>query len=344
MFATIRRIVQFNKNYRIHVVYDDRRDLNKNDNNIEEIERVKFIRKSEMSRDDLVRYVNQIRPGIIYFPAWQDKDYFSVIKILYRKGSKSILIGGFDDIWHGSLRQKLGSIYFRIFLLKYFDFAWIAGKPQYSYVQRFGFKMSQIIGNLYSADTNTFSVPKSVKTKRMRRFLFVGRFVNEKGLDVLLKAFDSINSVSKDQWELCLIGTGALAKKLDVYHSEAIIIKPFMQKKELIEELKKGGVCVIPSRKDQWGLPVHEMALMGFPIIVSSAVGSASEFVISGYNGYVFENENSESLRLAMLKIIKLTNSEIECFGERSASLAQRINSEFSAASFLSVLETSRKN
>jgi glycosyltransferase involved in cell wall biosynthesis len=114
---------------------------------------------------------------------------------------------------------------------------------------------------------------------------------------------------------------------------------PYLQKKELKVELQKGGVCVIPSNKDQWGLPVHEMALSGYPLIVSSAVGSASEFLISGLNGFKFKKGNVQSLYTALTKITSLSDEELNNFGIQSEMLGARINSNFSAASFLSVME-----
>ncbi len=337
MYATINAITQLNQDAHVYVVFDDKYGVDKNYNKLEEIARVKYIPKASLSKAQLYNFIVELNPKILYFPAWQDREYFHVVKKIRRLKSKTIFIGGFDDIWFGRLRQVVGSIYFRLFYRKYFDYAWISGKPQYSYAQRMGFDMETIINDLYCADTNTFI--EVVNENRQKRFLFVGRFVKEKGLDVLLDAYDMLEEDIKEEWSLCLIGAGSLLNQIQKRQSRFIKIIPYLQKDELKVELQKGGVCVIPSNKDQWGLPVHEMALSGYPLIVSSAVGSASEFLISGLNGYKFKKGNVQSLYKAFVKITSLSEKELNNFGSQSEKLGARINSKFSAASFLSVIE-----
>lgn len=340
MFATIKNICELNNQLSVFVIYDDNRGIDKNFNELELHDRVSFIAKSSVTDEKLFDFLVELQPGIIYFPSWQDKSYFKIVRKYRDGGYKSIQIGGFDDIWHGSIRQNLGALYFKLFYKKYFDFAWISGKPQFSYAQRFGFNMSTIINDLYCADTNSFvSYEKEIFASKRKRFLFVGRFVPEKGLDVLLKAYDMLDESKKATWNLHLIGSGSLESLITSKKSTFIKVFPYMQKEDLIKELRNGGVCIIPSRKDQWGLPVQEMALLGYPLIISSAVGSASEFLISGLNGYQFKSENANSLLKAMLKIISMDEMELSSFGEESVILGRRINSKQSAASFLSVLE-----
>lgn len=337
MYATINSICELNQDANVHVVYDDKHGVDKNYNKLEEINRVKYIPKSSLSKVQLYNFIVEKNPHLLYFPAWQDREYFHVVKKIRRLKNKTIFIGGFDDIWFGRLRQVLGSIYFRLFYRKYFDYAWISGKPQYSYAQRMGFDMETIINDLYCADTNTFNA--MVNGNRQKRFLFVGRFVKEKGLDVLLDAYEMLDVDIKEEWNLCLIGSGSLLDQIQKRQSNFIKIIPYLQKEELKVELQKGGVCVIPSNKDQWGLPVHEMALSGYPLIVSSAVGSSSEFLISGLNGYKFKKGSVQSLYNALSKITSLSEQELNNFGAQSQKLGARINSQFSAASFLSVIE-----
>lgn len=337
MFSTIMAISELKEEAIVYVVYDDNQGVDKNKNELEQIDRVIYIPKSSLPKAQLFNFILELAPRILYFPAWQDRDYFNVVIKLKRFNIETIFIGGFDDIWFGRFRQVLGSIYFRLFYKKYFDYAWISGKPQFSYAQRMGFDMETIINDLYCADSYTFN--RQLTRNSQRRFLFVGRFVKEKGLDVLLDAYEMLEDDIKEKWNLNLIGSGSLLKIIQKRQSKYIKIIPFLQKEELKEELQKGGVCVISSNKDQWGLPVQEMALSGYPLIVSSAVGSATEFLISGLNGYKFKKGSVDSLHLAFKKITNLNDEELKSFGKQSELLGGRINSKFSAASFLSVLE-----
>jgi glycosyltransferase involved in cell wall biosynthesis len=337
MYATIKSICSLNETVNLYVFFDDKKSIDKNYNVLEEHDRVKYIPKSSLSRDKIYTFILSLSPRILYFPAWQDADYLFVVKKFRKKNNKTIFIGGFDDIWFGTLRQKLGSIYFKLFLKKYIDFAWVSGRPQFSYAQRLGFNMNSILNDIYCADTSTFK--SNEQLGKEKRFLFVGRFVSEKGLNILLDAYDMLDDEIKKKWNLHFIGSGSLLGQILEHKSDYIHVVPYLQKDELRRNLQYGGVCIIPSNKDQWGLPVQEMALLGYPLLVSSAVGSATEFLISGYNGYKFKKGNIESLYNAMLKLTKLNDAELKTFGDRSKLLGSRINSDFSAASFLSVLE-----
>ena len=66
--------------------------------------------------------------------------------------------------------------------------------------------------------------------------------------------------------------------------------------------------------------------------------GAASEFLINGYNGYMFENGSVVSLRNSLSNIIALSNENLNLFSSRSRKLGVRINSEISAYSLLSIL------
>ena len=91
----------------------------------------------------------------------------------------------------------------------------------------------------------------------------------------------------------------------------------------------------MPSRSEAWGVAIHEMALMGFPLVLSSSCGAASEFLIPGYNGYLFRSEDASSLGRALEKIAALPSETLRLFSQRSTAIGRRISNEFSAHSLL---------
>jgi glycosyltransferase involved in cell wall biosynthesis len=114
-------------------------------------------------------------------------------------------------------------------------------------------------------------------------------------------------------------------------------VLPFLQPKELREELLKGGVGCLPSYKDQWGIVLHEYALMGLPILASSGCGAATEFLKSGFNGFMFRKGNVNDMYRVMKEFTSLTEEDFGRFAENGIKLGHRITSEISAASLLSV-------
>lgn len=318
----------------IVVVHFDRLNKEQISQTISQDIPARFIKRSSLDRKGLLRILQADMPSIVYISGWVDKDYLYCAK-KYRAINKNVsVVCGIDDQWKGTLRQHLGVIYFTIFYRNIFNFMWVSGKPQYHYAERFGYNHSSIIGDLLSAQTTVFHE----KTEPSRRFVFVGRFVRVKGLDVLLTAYKSLPEIIKKNWSLVLIGDGPERDMIREFcrDEENIYIKPFMSQEELLKDLKQGGVCCMSSRFESWGVAIHEMAILGYPLIVSSACGAATEFLISGYNGYLFRSEDSKSLCDALKRMACLPDETLKLFSSRSSALGRRINNEYSAFSLLS--------
>lgn len=90
--------------------------------------------------------------------------------------------------------------------------------------------------------------------------------------------------------------------------------------------------------KDQWGVVIHEFALMGFSLLLGSGCGAATEFLIPGYNGFLFEKGDRNSLHQALKNFTELLTGELQKYSERRVRLGQKINTEVAAASLLSVI------
>ncbi|MGC9966112.1 MAG: glycosyltransferase family 4 protein [Syntrophobacteraceae bacterium] len=322
-------------NIDIDVVSWDRKGINSSQYLIEKVEGVQFHARSSLTDENLLALLRSRRPDIIYVSGWMDKGYLRAIRRYRAEGGRGRVVCGIDDQWEGRLRQRLGQVYFRLFYKNLYDFMWVAGKPQYHFAQRFGYGQERILCNMLSADTAVFNK----KSDFSRRFVFVGRFDPLKGVDLLIDAYSALPEETKSQWPLVLIGDGELKREIEKRNSKHIVVKPFMQLPALVEELMKGGVACMPSHHEQWGVAIHEMASLGYPLILSSACGAATEFLITGYNGFLFRRGDVKSLRDALMQMSFLSTEELEAFALRSRILGQRITSEHAACSLLSVLK-----
>jgi glycosyltransferase involved in cell wall biosynthesis len=135
-----------------------------------------------------------------------------------------------------------------------------------------------------------------------------------------------------------MVGDGMLKSSLMERSAGRVEFLPFLQPEELMKELQRGGVACIPSYREQWGVVIHEYAVLGMPMIASSACGAVSEFLVSGYNGYIHRNRDSASLTESMLRMTEMTDEELRAFADNSAVLGARINPELSAHSLLSAI------
>jgi glycosyltransferase involved in cell wall biosynthesis len=330
--GTLQAIIDLDPDANVDAIYWDKKKLSAYKLEAKEGSRLRYWPRSSYDRESLYQVLLEKRPEVIYVSGWMDKDYLYAIK-KYKSRYSTKVVAGIDDQWRGTLRQYIGVVVMKLYYKKIFDYLWVSGKPQYLFAGMMGFDRQHIISDLYSANKYHFS-GRATFTKR---FVYLGRFAPVKGVLNLIKAYEMLPETVKEQWPLVMIGDGSEKEEMLNIKSNHVIVLPFLQGDELVEELRKGGVACSSSLKEAWGVVIHEMALMGYPLLLSNECGAATEYLISGYNGFMFDPRNDQSMTDAMLRITKLSQEQLLLFAERSAQLGSRINSEISAAALLSV-------
>jgi glycosyltransferase involved in cell wall biosynthesis len=334
--ATIRMLLE--RGIEVHVVHWDHKKLTPYQ--VPEWVNLHLYKRSRMTVEAIHNLIDSLMPAITVVSGWQDKEYMAAAKRQRARGG--IVVTGFDDQWHGTLRQKLAAILGKLgYFLRFYSHAWVSGAYQFEYARRLGYGKQQIIHDLYSADLNLFheAYRNYFEQKRQsypHRFLFVGRFEPVKGLDTLLRAWKILGD-KKGDWDLHLIGNGSLRTTLE--STEGVIVKDFMPPGRLMQEVGQGGCFLLPSCGEPWGVVVHEFAAAGMPLILSDVVGAASTFLISGLNGYSFKPNNAQDLANQMAQITESTDNQLTAMAEHSYCLSQRITPETSAANLLSIID-----
>lgn len=322
----------------VHVVHWDHKKLSHYAPPI--IDGVHFYNRSQFTTSQLKEFAKGIDPDIIYISGWMDNGYLAAVRPLRLIGKP--VVTAFDDIWFKTLRQRVASILFPFIKPYFFSHAWVAGPYQYEYAKRLGFGNDDIVFNCLSADTLLFNkvYSDSILSKTdnyPHKFLYVGRFEKEKGVDILANAWRNIKLRNESKnWELTLIGNGSLHDSLTDFR-EIEIVK-FLQPEKLALEIKKYGCFILPSRNEQWGLVLHEFTAAGFPTICSDSCGAAPVFITNGYNGNTFISGDVVDLERKMIKIINTSDEDLVVMSERSNIIGQKISPELAAASFMSIV------
>lgn len=317
----------------VSVVYWDYRTVNSTRFKVATPNPIELYKRSTTDDKSILELLNRVKPEVIVISGWMDKGYIKASRKFKSRNPRTKVVACIDDQWTGSLRQKVGKYYYRFAYKSLFDYMWVAGKPQFSFAQHFGYQPGKILSNLLSADTKLFKKAEHLN----KRFVFVGRFDPVKALDLLVDAYGELSIEVQKQWPLYLIGDGEHKDMIVQKKNPNIRIIPFLQPVALREELAKGGIGCLTSHKDQWGVVIHEFALMGFPLLLSSGCGASTEFLIPGFNGFMFENGSKASLLAAMNRFLNLSDDELMLFSSRSALLGQKINTEQAAASLISI-------
>jgi glycosyltransferase involved in cell wall biosynthesis len=164
------------------------------------------------------------------------------------------------------------------------------------------------------------------------RFLFVGRLIERKGLEVLLQAFERFAG-----GELWIAGDGPLtgAAEAAAAADPRIRMLGHVDGHELPALYADGDALIVPSLYEPWGLVVHEGLGNGLPVIASDQVAAADDLVESGVNGYVVSTGASEALAGAMRDLAAWTPERRERAVERSVELLATCSVERGADGFL---------
>ena len=144
---------------------------------------------------------------------------------------------------------------------------------------------------------------KAEKTER-RGFITTSRHVTWKRLDLAIKACISLNL------PLTIIGEGPETKKLKklAKNSPLVNFLPVMDQKSLKTYLESAEGFIFPSLEPFGIAPVEALAA-GCPVIAYGK-GGATDYIIDGENGVLFDKQSVSSLKLALERFKTLKFSE----------------------------------
>lgn len=304
----------------------------------EETEGLRFHERKDYNTPQLLSLVDSLKPDILFCSGWVDDGYIEVAKRMHRKGVP--VVCGMDNPWKGTFRQQIARLVSRFTIKRYFDYIWVPGRPQTDFAKRIGFSDEQILKGYYSANVDFFNAVynRFLSTKKgayPHRFLYLGRYVEQKGINDLWEAFLTLTSSTETDWELWCIGTGLLFEEAPKHPKIRHI--GFVQPSDLPEYIGDSGVFVLPSHYEPWGVVVHELASAGLPMICSDKVGAATAFLNEGKNGYLFPSGSASALKDAMLKMTRLSHSQLLNMADCSNKIANRITPRKWSETLLSV-------
>lgn len=139
-------------------------------------------------------------------------------------------------------------------------------------------------------------------------YIFVGRLVGDKGINELVRAFNSL-CVEKNNVKLLLVGP--LEEKLDPLEEETLksmqentnIISVGFQR-DVRPYFSISDALVFPSYREGFPNVVMQAGAMELPSIVSN-INGCNEIIVEGFNGTIIPVKNTEAIKDAMLKLLK---------------------------------------
>jgi glycosyltransferase involved in cell wall biosynthesis len=174
-------------------------------------------------------------------------------------------------------------------------------------------------------------VEKKYGLEGKRIIYFIGRLVERKGVDILIKAFGDM-AASDSSLRLIVVGDGPDMEKLKVLANdyateETVIFTGYITGKERFALLALADVGVVPSVNvgDQAeGLPVVFMEGINYgkAMVITDATG-AHEVAIDGQNAFIAKAGSVADLQKKMSEAIRMQASENKQFYEAVNELAK---------------------
>jgi glycosyltransferase involved in cell wall biosynthesis len=297
--------------------------------------------RNQTRPEDIDPTVSRFGPQAVLMSGWLDPAYLRTARSLRRRGIP--VVAGSDAQWTGSLRQHLACLTAPWYLHKAIDVLWVAGRRQENYARRLGYTGIHCWTGIYACDWEQFAANYSPDINgSTRAFLFVGRYLERKGLDVLVEGYQAYRSMVSDPWPLICAGAGEYKTLLE--GREGIIDRGFTQPSELPELMADASAFVLPSRWEPWGVVVQEAAATGLPLLCSDACGAADHLLQDGLNGYLFRSGDAQHLASAMANLTQASAEERQKMGARSFELSKQYTPECWADTFVQGIRSLQKN
>jgi len=277
-------------------------------------------------------------PDVIVLPGWAHPPIVALPSNAKFATAKFVMT--MDTPFRGDFRQRLAR--FRIgAYLKRMDAVIVPGERSWHYAKSLlRIPESKIRRGMYGIDFERFAGLYEARVARAdgwpRRFLFIGRYESEKGIDILLQGYRAYRASARDPWPLTCCGGGPYAEA--IRNEPGLSDRGFVQPADVPAVLQEHGVFVLASRYDPWPLVIAEACAAGLPVIHTEACGSAVELVRPYYNGLGVATGNGGALASA-LRWCHDHHAQLPEMGARSRQLAAAYSAQAWADRWMRLFE-----
>jgi len=195
----------------------------------------------------------------------------------------------------------------------------LGGKLTEIAVRGFGIPPERVAVVPNGVDTNDFRPGDTAREPGL--LLFVGRFFRNKGVDLLLEAFASVEVPDA---RLLLVGSGPLRGQLESRsHDGRVTFLGAVTEDELADLYGRAACVVVPSRSDGMPTVILEAFACGTPAIASD-VGAVAEMV-DDETGILLTPEDVPALTAALQTMVNRPVAELDALGAAARAKAEAL-------------------
>lgn len=181
-------------------------------------------------------------------------------------------------------------------------------------------------------DTNLFR-PSEKPNHDHLNLIFVSRIERNKGWKEYIKLCDNLKK-ENIIFNAIIIGSGSESDLLSNYVEELqlqneISLMTGLPQHEIAIKLAESNLFIFPSYRESesLGLVGLEAMACGLPVI-GSHIGGIKEYVIDGYNGFVFEPQNINQMRECVIKYAQMNIDAKNMLAENARKTAMNFDSQ----------------
>ena len=265
---------------------------------------------SHAQRQRCGEWLGAWKPDVIFAVGWHSQ---VVREIVTRPEWKDIpKVCCFDLPWRWKLRCLAARFVLGPFL-RHYAAAYVPGRACERYAKWLGFKKIQ--KGLFSIDQSRFS--STAAQGRREGFLYIGRFSDEKRIDLIAKAFARYRALG-GTWPLDLYGAGRLPSEInrtiEQSNNRTIFFHPFVQPASVPRLYAEHACLLLASAFDPWPLVALEARASGCEVIQSDRCGNRFEL-----DTRVVKYGDVEAMAREMLKVEREVASHAQRRGDAEA-------------------------
>lgn len=192
---------------------------------------------------------------------------FNVLSVKY--GNKNVIKIGQEhkqfEIYDKSLQDKIKKYYGKLDVI-----SCLSDRETSAYQELFKGEKVKIV-----KIENATEIPEFYSNHSEKVVISAGRFVHEKGYDLLIKAFSKVVKKHPD-WKLKIFGQGEeRANLLSLIHEYGLSDNVFLLPKtnNILDEMAKSSIYALSSRNESFGMVIVEAMSVGLPCVCFACSG-----------------------------------------------------------------------
>ncbi|WP_426293245.1 glycosyltransferase family 4 protein [Dyadobacter endophyticus] len=276
------------------------------------IEHIGHVEKTQK----LLAALRHHRPGIVYLNGYYDPSYWFVLAYCKIKKIRVVLDFESSEI---SRRRVWWKEEMKKAFLSQCNALVCLGQKAAEYALKLDVKRERILSTknvgvdndalleIYTRELLLREHRKAETGLPRYNFLYAGRFVERKNLDMFIRAFHEAKSFSArgTEWGLILSGEGnqkpRLQELIDSLGCESVHWMEPCEWYEVPIRYTLADIAVLPSTFEPFGFLTNEAMVYSMPVLVSERCGSAADLVIDGLNGFRFDPSNQPDFTSKLL-------------------------------------------